>query len=108
MATMPPFVQVELDLLAFAAKHKLNATDLRVYVGMCHFSYDVYGKNYIISPGYDAIGEKASVHRRNVIKSCSKDGGTRDVEEEGAQQGRVHSVGTGVAVADRPESTPGR
>ena len=72
MAELPnlPFVQVELDLLAFAAKNKLNATDLRVYMAMCHFSYDFYGKNYIIDVGYDAISKKAHAPRRNVIRSC--------------------------------------
>lgn len=70
MATSLPYIQAELDVLAFAAKHNLNATDLRVYLAMCHFSHGIYGKNYIISPGYAAIGKKAIVHRRNVIKSC--------------------------------------
>ena len=71
MADIPPFIQVERSFIRYAQKH-LTKSDMLVYIAICRFSFDRYGKNYIVHPGYDAIAKEAGIDRRTVLRSCKK------------------------------------
>ena len=71
MAATLSFFQIERSFIHFSKKH-LTFSDTRVYMAFCRFSFDRYGKNFIVSVGYDALAKEAAVDPRSTKRSCKK------------------------------------
>ena len=71
MAATLSFFQIERSFIHFSKKH-LTFSDTRVYMAFCRFSFDRYGKNFIVSVGYDALANEAAVDPRSTKRSCKK------------------------------------
>lgn len=71
MAKTLSFFQIERSFIHFSKKH-LTFSDTRVYMAFCRFSFDRYGKNFIVSVGYDALAKEAAVDPRSTKRSCKK------------------------------------